>query len=410
MSRRTPGILATFALIVAGLVALGASTAPPALGAEPVVPYCSAPAAPPCIVRLTRAAVDVDPNLYRVVWNEKAPSSGFYSWYFETFTGGAWRADMSADGTDETTQVFKLVLDFGSFNPVTYAGQGSSDFENPVYRSVVDGHYRISITASPINRLTGCDFNVDPPSCPTYGTADDDVEGYLDGVVNDARWFGETAAEHRIIGGFSDLHNTEYTGGPPVIVTDPVTGSSTMTFTLRNTHAYADHTTVFHGNQQLRLPNSMLREVYGIPDPDTMSPGSLATSLGGSGTGTITVHPEADHTGVVVYVTGVTFSTRTVRIKRGIIVPLAPTHLSSWRISAASGRIYFTKATPRGSRVTSYLARCQHGSSVKTANGYSTGVTFSNLARNTSYSCRVRARSKAGYGPWSALVHLNSAP
>jgi|SRR5689334_9728456 len=407
MSRRTSGMLATFALIASGLVALGGS-APAAAGPVELQPikYCSV-SAPPCIEKFSVDGTDIPSGstAYQVVWNEVQPSSGYYSWFFEKWIPDAWRVDM---GTGEETKVFKVTFNFGTFNPVTYSGQGAPAGDNPVFRSLSGGDYHLTISANPIYRLTGCNMNVDPETCPTTAGIDDDTPGYLDGVVNDARWFGETTSEHQQIAGMWEFTNVQVTRGAPFITTDPITGTSALNFFLQNTHENSAHV-VFHGAQHLRLPNAMLRDVYGIPDPDTMTSSSLATTITG-GVGTITIHPEAGHDAMLIDVTDVTFSARTVKVKLGTIVPTAPSHLKTWRISSTSGRIYFVKAYPRGARVTGYSGRCANGSTIKTATGTSAGVTFTNLGAGKPYACRVRAKSKAGYGPWSAVIRFASAP
>jgi hypothetical protein len=162
---------------------------------------------------------------------------------------------------------------------------------------------------------------------------------------------------------------------------------------------------VFHGFQHLRLPNAMMRDVYGIPDPDTMTSTSLVTTITG-GTSTITIRPEAGHDAMLIDLPDVTFSTRKVTVKVGHINPTAPTHLKTWRISGAKGRIYFVKSYPRGARVTGYSARCANGSTLKTATGTSAGITFTNLGAGKPYACRVRSSSKAGYSAWSAIVRF----
>src|SRR5205085_5240280 len=109
--------------------------------------------------------------------------------------------------------------------------------------------------------------------------------------------------------------------------------------------------------------------------------------------GTVSISPEPSHLAMRISVTGVTFvntvarmfaqtpaNVRKITVKLGHINPTAPTHLKSWRISAARGRLYFVKSYQRGARVTGYSARCANGSSLKTATGTSAGITFTNLA------------------------------
>src|SRR5689334_14678395 len=94
MSRRTPGMLATLALIAAGLVALGGGTGP-ATAVDNVVPFCSdSGVVPPCLDSFTVDGSKPLSSLYRVEWQEQMPGSGFYSWYVEKFHDGLWQVSM----------------------------------------------------------------------------------------------------------------------------------------------------------------------------------------------------------------------------------------------------------------------------------------------------------------------------
>jgi hypothetical protein len=402
MSRRTSGFLATFALIASGLTTLGAST--PAAAVVPVtdgtIAYCTA-SAPPCLERFTRDGADVSPSAYRIQWNQVQPKLGYYTWYFAKYVPDAWRTDM---GADEEGHTFKVTFNFGTFNPRTFFGQGAPAGDTPVYRALSGGAFHLTVSSSPIYRLTGCNNNVDPVTCPTAAPdVDQEAHGYLDGGVNDARWFGETTAEHNLVAGMWELRNAEAGGGAPILTADPVTGAQALNFTLQNVHQSFGGVP-FHGFQHLRLPNAMLHDVYGIPDPDTMTSTSLRTTITG-GSSIITITPEAGHHAMLIDLPDVTFSLRKVKVRLGIIVPTAPTHLKTWRISNSTGRIYFVKSYPRGARVTGYSALCANASTIKTASGTGTSITFTNISPGGArWICKVRAKSKAGYSPWSATV------
>ncbi|HEY1618494.1 MAG TPA: hypothetical protein VGG25_12805 [Streptosporangiaceae bacterium] len=152
---------------------------------------------------------------------------------------------------------------------------------------------------------------------------------------------------------------------------------------------------VFQGFWNAVLPNAFLVDM-GINDPSTLTSAGVSAS---AGTGTVTVTPGP--TSAEISITGITFSPRKVRIKRGTITPTAPTSLKTRRASATVAYLPFHKAHPRGSFVRSYEGRCvaaHHATRYGTASHSS--VKIKRLARGVSYSCQVRAKSAAGYGRW----------
>ena len=107
-------------------------------------------------------------------------------------------------------------------------------------------------------------------------------------------------------------------------------------------------------------------------------------------------------TSATIAITGITFSPRTVHIKRGTITPRAPTGLSTRRASATVAYVSFRAARPRGSYVRSYQGRCRAPHRItRYGTGRRSPVKISLLARGVSYVCQVRAKSAVGYGPWS---------
>ncbi|MFL6172927.1 MAG: fibronectin type III domain-containing protein [Marmoricola sp.] len=402
MSRRTSGTLATFALIASGLVALGGST--PAAAVDNVVPYCSAPAAPPCLISFTRDTAKVNAAQYRLEWQEQMPGSGFYSWYVERWDGSFWQTAM---GDGEYGHTFAMELDFGTFNPRTFGALANPETSDPVVWTPDDAaHHKILISASPISESVGCIYDppdANTPTCPT--TAIGDIPGLLFGVVNNGDWIGDTEAQHELSNGTSNFRNTEIGEGTPLLGTDSA-GNPTMVFQLANAHQTAAHTT-FVGEQHVRLPNDVLRVELGIPDPDTMTWSSLVATVSGSTTGAGTVHmtPESSHDAMRIDLTGVTFSNRKVTIKAGIIKPTAPTALTGKRKTTSTGFLDWDKSLPRGARPTSYQSKCYTPgqSSIITTSHY-TYMTVTGLKSGKHYSCTVRARSKIGYSSWSSSV------
>ena len=84
-----------------------------------------------------------------------------------------------------------------------------------------------------------------------------------------------------------------------------------------------------------------------------------------------------------------------------------PKGLRTHRTSAHRAKLTFHRARPRGSKLTGYQGRCKkkHLPTVK-ARSKRTTIHLRGLKARTSYVCQVRAKSKAGYGHWSAKKKL----
>jgi hypothetical protein len=107
-----------------------------------------------------------------------------------------------------------------------------------------------------------------------------------------------------------------------------------------------------------------------------------------------------------VNVTGITFSSQTLVIKRGIITPGAPTQLHARRTGKHKGRISFQAAQAKGSAITGYDVTCQprkRHHSLVTASGTQSPITVRGLAKGVAYGCTVKASSLAGIGPTASV-------
>jgi hypothetical protein len=78
---------------------------------------------------------------------------------------------------------------------------------------------------------------------------------------------------------------------------------------------------------------------------------------------------------MLVDATDMTFSSRKLIVRRGVITPTTPLDVHARRLGPNSGRIRFDPATPRGSRITGYRARCVHNALVVTATATASPVT-----------------------------------
>lgn len=399
VKRRNSGIVAVIALLASGLTALSTSVAPSAgATATPGSPiaYCSVAPSEACLESFTYDGAPANPAVYRVVWNEIG--TDFRNWFFQKFDGSGWTNEL---GDGEIGHVFSITINFHGFNPRLYGGYGTPKTADPVIWSGGSTDRHIQISSSPVYRIGGCELSGGTWTCPV--TAKYEEHGTLFGVVSNANWNGSTEADHDALAGVYNFRNTELGEALPNPVPDPATGTSMLVFTLQNPHQNAA-AQVFQGAQYLRIPNRMMRVTYGIPDPDTATSSSLVATVAGGTSGTLSVVPEAGHDAVRVSITGVTFSTRTVRIRRGTIVPTRPTKITAKRLSRTKLYVDFAPSKPRGARPTGYVTRCVWHSSVKVVRTRYSAATVTRLRAGKRYTCRARAVSKAGYGPWSVSV------
>jgi hypothetical protein len=181
-----------------------------------------------------------------------------------------------------------------------------------------------------------------------------------------------------------------------------------------NSHFLPSGTVVYVGEVRFRVPYTMLRDSFGVPDPSTMVASSLSGTVNGSTTaGTFTVFHDPDGGGMYVDITDLHFSLKRIKVKRGTIVPRRPTNLVATRIDAHTGKVAFTKAQARGAKPTGYKIRCvSNGGHVITNTKTSpySPIRIGGLRRGVGYDCRVRATSKAGPGTWSVVERMRARP
>ena len=402
MSQRFSRVLAVAILAAA----LTPGVAPPAQATDPVSRWCSGAVSAPCVERAFRDGVEFfagDPA-YDVTWPWWGTSSSTsHERFFQVQknTGLGWSYDL---GASELGHRFTVTFNLGAMNPRVVWGWADP---GSVTRSRdTAGNHLLTVSLEPVRRVQ-CPAGVcsDPP------TTDNVIEAQLYGWISDASFWGTTESERDQLAGLWSFTNTDYTTVQPDIEVTS-TGTATMTIRMDNVHAYPDGT-LFRGFQKLRLPNRMLREVYGIPDPATMTPGSLTSTVSG-GVGAISTWQEGGGGAMRVDVTDVTFSQRRLVVRRGTIVPTRPTDVRAIRTTLHRGRVAFDESRPRGARVTGYRVRCvtlnRDAVVIATKTRPSSPVVVTGLAARRAYDCRVRALSKAGPGPWSRVTRMRARP
>ena len=157
------------------------------------------------------------------------------------------------------------------------------------------------------------------------------------------------------------------------------------------------------------VPSSFLQTVYGIDDPSTVTDTGLAATVGAGG-GTVAIQVAPSGGALLVDITGLTFSSRVLTIRRGVITPTRPLGVTARRTSTSRGQISFRAAKPRGSRIKFYRANCTSTRGHPSVKAKSSGspVRVSGLRPREAYRCTVVAQAKAGAGQVSAAVKLPS--
>jgi hypothetical protein len=350
--------------------------------------WCDVSHTTPCVLSASRNGTNIpetDPTYVVSVAGSKGSDGEFLSqWSIGDYTiGGSYVTLAPGDAGVP----FSITVDVGNHPPRVvdeYAGDVTvtKNFDNGT------GHWDVTVTGTGVVQGVNDDCTVDiwPWSCPPN---DNNTIVAFQGEIGDwQQW--DAPSQWNDFNGLNQWTNVEVTEIPPEITGNPLTISEH----LANSHELNNQ--VFQGFWDAVLPNAFLVDM-GINDPSTLTSVGISASVG---TGTVTVTPGP--TSAEISITGITFSHRTVHIKRGTITPYAPTGLTTRRASATTAYLTFHKARPRGSFVRSYEGRC-YAARHPTRYGTSTRspVKVTSLVRGVRYVCQVRAKAVVGYGNWS---------
>jgi hypothetical protein len=142
----------------------------------------------------------------------------------------------------------------------------------------------------------------------------------------------------------------------------------------------------------------MLRRLYDVDDPASLTASAFAVAAAGGSAPTTTVNVTPD--GVHVVIDGLTFSRRTLRVV-GHTTPLTPYGVSARRSTVHRAVLHVAGAKLRGSKVRGYTASCTLGSKVVSTHVAATlgaRIVLTGLRADRRYLCTVRATSRAGLG------------
>ena len=395
MIRRVTVVAATL-VTLAGITIPLAGAPARAMPARPAIfpaEWCGNQA-PPCVVSASRNGVAItqsDPT-YAVSAAGSLQSNG----EFLTQWG---IGDALAPGSFETLAPgdagvpFSITVNVGAHPPRVVDEYASGVNVTDAFDGVA-GTWNVTVSGTAVEQGVNADCNAVTWTCPANET---NTIVAFQGEIGDWQQWSDTA-QWNDFGGLDQWTNAELTEIPPQITGSPLT----ITEEIGNSHEL--NGTVFEGFWDAVLPNAFLVDM-GINDPATLTSAGISASVG---TGTVTVTPGPASARIAI--TGITFSARMVHIKRGSITPNAPAGASVRRSSATAASLAFRAARPRGSYVRSYQARCvAAGHPAEYGTGTRSPVKVTALIRGVSYKCQVRAKSAAGYGPWSSLKAAKAA-
>jgi hypothetical protein len=342
--------------------------------------------APPCVVSASRNGVAItqsDPT-YVVSASGSLQNGEFLT---------QWSiADALIHGTYATLAPgdvgvpFSITVNVGAHPPRVVDEYAGGVTVADTYDKVA-GTWDVTVSGTAVEQGVNADCNAINWTCPQNET--NTIVAFQGEIGDWQQW--PDSAQWNDFDGLDQWTNVELTEIPPQITGNPLT----ITEELGNSHELNGQ--VFQGFWYGVLPNAFLVDM-GINDPSTLTSAGISASVG---TGTVTVTPGPTSTEIAI--TGITFSHRTVHIKRGKITPRAPTGLTTRRASAAVAYLTFRKARPRGSYVRSYEARCEAAhQTTRYGTSNHSPVKVTSLTRGVSYVCQVRAKAAVGYGPWSS--------
>ncbi len=158
------------------------------------------------------------------------------------------------------------------------------------------------------------------------------------------------------------------------------------------------------GYYETRIPDALLVNEMGVPDPGSLTGGSLSVVRSG---GTTTVPFTLTHYagGIDVRINAITFSRPQYKIHPKPTAPGAPRWGSVHRLSHHAVRVSFRRPRADGGKpITSYDARCRRGTGTwHQTSGSSSPLVVRNVTRKP-VSCQVRAVNRIGRGTWSHLL------
>jgi hypothetical protein len=373
-------------------VAFAAAAAAPSADAGLLVPLpaCGGPTTTNCVVSVTRNSVaqpypSTGGDPYQItVASVPPPDPGELPSNEDLYLS----ADRTAGGwTLDSSDVWVFTINTGSLAPLTTFSRGRNV---EVTRGGTAASHTLRVELQPVRMAYGaCNSSGGCPGLPSTL-----APGYLDGWINDLSYVTDPdyAAAQR---GFDLATNADWASTPPQLDFE----TNSIVLDVANAHFEPDGTTVFVGEAEFRLPNAMLRGLYNVDDPASLTASAFRVSTGSGPAPTITV---AVGTGEVnVRIENITFSKRKLKIT-GDTRPRAPRTVRARRTGRTTATVRFLKALPRGSKVRGYVATCSSSGRVVRKSALASPIRMTGLSSSL-WRCNVRAKSRAGLGRWASF-------
>jgi hypothetical protein len=360
-----------------------------------------------CIVSITRDGVEVSPLAdcdtpgdQEVPYVDLIGAGDVRFGAITQHVDGAGCEDQAGRVDPAHTWVF--TVNTGAIDPVEMYGT-VRDTDLSFGGNATDGHtFTLTFKPAPIAWRDDPSF-----SCSYDGGCGDDTtvadtvyDGFVTGYVTDDAGSGLGAAEIADRYGYIASYNAQNA------YTFYDIDTNTLEVRMANPHlASTAPDTPATGYYDTFLPNAYLIDELNVPDPSTLSGGTLTVVRAGSSSAVpFTVSHESG--GVRIHISGITFSKPRYKIHPKPTAPGMPRWGSVHRTGPHTVKVAFRAPRADGGKaLTGYAVRCRHGSgpwhSAPTAHS---PVTIGGLPAGT-ISCQVRARNSIGWGHWTKPRH-----
>lgn len=401
MRIRLIAVLSGLLLAASALPATAAKTAPtPRPGIDEDWPMCGSPSQIYCLTLKKRNGADV-PDL---------PSPGSnYQPYIDFIGKGTIRygVDYYADpsGGSSTTEVdpddvYRIIARTGPIHPRELDGT-IRDVDFSIGSNATGWTFDLTFKPTPIHWVG---YGGDTRTCQVYGGCGGDKwraslnrDGFVTGYVTDLSEAGIDRDEISWRTGMVRAYNAQDEDA----FYDPDTNA--LEVRLANPHLTGSGA-LSTGSYEAFLPNAYLVNFMNIPDPSSLTGGSMiVTREEGTEVTRVPITLEHYPRGIKVTIAHVTYSKPTYRIKARPKPPGKPRHVIAKKVKPHKARVQFRKPLANGGRaIDRYQARCHRKNKPwHSARGKHTPIYVPKLPKGKVW-CQVRAHNAKGFGKWSA--------
>lgn len=307
-------------------------------------------------------------------------------------TGDPW-GDVDPEATWEWT------VNTGPIDPVELYGQ-MRDPELSFGGNDVTGHtFTLSLRAAPLALSWGV---LGPDGCSYSGGCGDDMtvaglvyNGFITGYVTDDAGSSLTPTEVNRRRGYINTYTSEYAAWYYDF------DANAMVVELANVHLMAPGVPATGVFEQV-IPDAMLIHDFGVPDPDTLTTGSVSVRQTGS-TATVPFTVTREPGAIRIRIHDITFSTPQFRIRTKASVPGAPRWGSVTRPQKRMVKVTFRRPVADGGHaIKAYKVRCARGVSAWTVRLTKVKPALFPHMTLKPMTCTLRAINSEGAGPWSS--------